>query len=422
MDEFFQLGIFYKMTIFPHTTKTLKAGEASYRSYFKLLAKISKKIHSNTETIEILTCIVESIVDAMSAKGCIYWILNQQKQIIETRIFHGFDYQSLSLVDYPTLMTIFEKKDTSPICIKDARNDTRIPDLERLGKRKINSVTGMFFNITGPYAGLLAVYFTGKRALAPHELELLTALGEQGAIALEKAMGYDKKMQGMYKQIVEGFALAIEAKDKVTHGHSQKVAQLSELTARKMGLDEKEVQQIFHAGILHDIGKIGTQDILLERLGNLSKKEMHAIRQHPCLGADILRPLSFFSGIEPLVRHHHELFNGNGYPEGKKGKEIPLGARILTVCDAFETMITGRPHIPKKNLASALTALKKGVGTRFDPDVVQAFFTMIQENPKVLDTRETLASCLEILQQNMVQLAEQNQIEKKLTNPFPGSF
>ncbi len=413
------------MTICLNTENSSSAADpeaTSYHSYFKLLAKISKKIHSNTETLEIIACIVENIVDVMSAKGCIYWILNQQKQIIETRIFHGFDYQSLSRVDYPTLMTIFKKKKTNPICITDARNDTRIPDLERLGKRRISSVTGMFFDITGPLSGLLAVYFTDSRTLAPHELELLTALGEQGAISLEKAMGYDKKTQIMYQQIVEGFALAIEAKDKVTHGHSQRVARLSELTARKMGLEEKKVRQIFQAGILHDIGKIGTQDNLLERLGNLSKKEMSTIRQHPCLGADMLRPLTFFSEIEPLVRHHHELFNGSGYPGGKKGKQIPLGARIITVCDAFETMITGRPHIPKKDLAAALTALKQGVGTRFDPKVVQAFFTMIQENPGIIEARETIASCLDILQQNMVQLAQQNQLAKKLSNPFPGSF
>jgi putative nucleotidyltransferase with HDIG domain len=280
----------------------------------------------------------------------------------------------------------------------------------------------MFFDITGPLSGLLAVYFTGPRTLASHELELLTALGEQGAISLEKAMGYDKKTQEMYQQIVEGFALAIEAKDKITHGHSQRVARLSELTAREMGLEEKKVRQIYQAGILHDIGKIGTQKTLLERLGSLSKQEMADIRQHPCLGADILRPLTFFYDIEPLVRHHHELFNGSGYPAGKQGEEIPLGARIITVCDAFETMITGRPHIPKKDLPAALNDLKQGVGTRFDPAVVQAFFSMIQENPGIIDTRETIASCLDILQQNMVHLAQQNQIEKKLSNPFPGSF
>jgi hypothetical protein len=110
------------------------------------------------------------------------------------------------------------------------------PDLallgERLGKRKINSVTGLFFDIAGPYTGLLAVYFMGSRTLFDHELELVTALGEQGAIALEKAIGYDQKTMDIYQKIVEGFALAIDARDRFTHGHSRRVARLSRLTAR----------------------------------------------------------------------------------------------------------------------------------------------------------------------------------------------
>ncbi|MCG8633156.1 MAG: HD domain-containing protein, partial [Desulfobacterales bacterium] len=349
-----------------------------FKDYFRLFARISKQIHSNTGTPEILACIVENITEILGAKGCIFWILNTSQESIETKISHGFDYRSLSRVDYPTLMTLFDPKAKIPIAITDARTDDRIPDLERLGKRLINAITGLYFDISGPYTGLLAVYFTGHRILADHELELLTALGEQGAIALEKAMGYDKEMLDLYGQIIQGFALAIEARDPVTHGHSLTVARLAEATARQMDLGGDTARLIYHAAILHDIGKIGTRDTILDRLGRLSDKELSAIRQHPALGADILRPLTFLGDIGPLVRSHHELFNGKGYPDGKKGAEIPLGARILTVCDAFETMISGRPGIPRKDLAAALTDLKHGVGTRFDPDVVQAFFGMIR--------------------------------------------
>ncbi len=393
-----------------------------FKDYFRLFARISKQIHSNTGTKDILTCIVENITEILLARGCIFWILNQDKEIIETKISHGFDYRSLSRVDYPTLMTLFEPGTRTPISIPDARNDPRIPDLERLGKHLINGITGIYFDIAGPYAGLLAVYFTGSRHLVDHELELLTALGEQGAIALEKAMGYDREMLDICGQIIQGFALAIEARDPVTHGHSLTVAKLAKATARQMAMDEKSAQTIYHAAILHDIGKIGNTDVVLDRLGKLSPKEVSAIQKHPDLGADILKPLTFLGDIESLVRSHHELFNGKGYPDGKKGDQIPLGARILTVCDVFETMITGRPSLPKKDLASALTALKQGVGTRFDPDVVQAFFSMIQNNQSILETGESIDHCLDILTQNMGRLASQNRIEKKLANPFAGFF
>ncbi|WDP92497.1 MAG: HD domain-containing protein [Desulfobacter sp.] len=396
--------------------------DTRYKDYFRLFAEVSKQIHANKKTTDILACIAEHITRLLGARGCIFWILNQSREEIETKISHGFDYRSLSLTDYPTLMTLFPMDAAAPITITDARNDKRIPDLERLGKHLINGITGRYFNITGPYTGLLAVYFTGNRILDGDELELLTALGEQGAIALEKALGYDREMLDLYGQIIQGFALAIEARDPATHGHSITVARLSRETARQMGLPDREADRIRHAAILHDIGKIGTRDHILDRLGQLSRKEMHLIRQHPVLGADIIRPLVFLSDIEPLIRAHHELFNGSGYPDGKKGEEIPLGARIITVCDAFETMISGRPGIPKKDMATALDGLKQGAGTRFDPKVVQAFFDMIQTNKNILDTGESIDHCLDILSQNMERLAGQNRIEKKLANPFASFF
>ena len=356
----------------------------NYHEFFTLFARISKKIHANSDTRDILACIVENITRILSAKGSIFWILNTDKQCIETKIFHGFDYRSLMQVDYPTLMALFENRKKNCVTISNTREDDRIPDLERLGKRKINSVTGLFFDIAGPYTGLLAVYFTGNRTLAAHELELVTALGEQGAIALEKAMGHDRKLLDIYRSIVEGFALAIEARDQVTHGHSRRVAVLAKLTARQMGLDEAMVKNIFHAGILHDIGKIGTRDTVLDRLGHLTPREMKQIRQHPVLGAEILLPLTFFSRIAPMIRHHHERFDGSGYPDGIKGEDIPLGARILAVCDVFETMTAGRPGMPPKDLSSSISTRKHGVGTLFDPAVVQAFFAVIQAHPRAM--------------------------------------
>jgi putative nucleotidyltransferase with HDIG domain len=393
-----------------------------YHQFFTLFARISKKIHANSDTRDILVCIVENIARILSAKGSIFWILNTDKECIETKISHGFDYRSLMHTDYPTLMALFEDQKKDCVVIPNAREDDRIPDLERLGKRKINSVTGLFFEITGPYTGLLAVYFTGNRTLAAHELELVTALGEQGAIALEKAMGHDRKILEIYQKIVEGFALAIEARDRITHGHSRRVAVLAKLTARQMGLDETMVKNIFHAGILHDIGKIGTRDTVLDHLGHLNPKEMEQIRQHPVLGADILVPLTFFSQIAPMIRHHHERFDGSGYPEGLKAEHIPLGARILAVCDVFETITAGRPGMPSKDLPSAIFELKHGVGTLFDPAVVQAFFAVIQAHPRAMEIHESIDDVLDMLRQNVADLALQNRVEKRTARLFPAGF
>ncbi|MCA1792284.1 MAG: HD-GYP domain-containing protein [Desulfobacteraceae bacterium] len=311
-----------------------------FHQYFTLFARISKKIHANSDTRDILACIVENITRITEAKGSIFWLL----------------------------------------------------------------------------------YFMGSRTLFDHELELVTALGEQGAIALEKAIGYDQKFMDIYQKIVEGFALAIDARDRVTHGHSRRVARLSRLTARQMGLSETMVKNIFHAGILHDIGKIGTRDTVLERLGHLTSKEMKQIRQHPVLGADILLPLTFFCDLAPMIRHHHERLDGSGYPDGIKGENIPLGARILAVCDVFETMTAGRPGMPAKDLSSAVTDLQHGAGTLFDPTVVQAFFAVIQAHPDALEIHESVDDVLDMLRQNMAELALGNRLEKQTARLFPPGF
>ncbi len=393
-----------------------------FRDYFRLFAGISKQIHANTGVADILSCIVSHSADLLRAKGAIFWILNTQSQKIETKISHGFDFRSLSRVDYSTLVTLFDPDTFGPIVITDARNDPRIPDLERLGKHLINAITGLYVDITGSFKGLLAVYFTATRTLSEDELEFLTALSEQGAIALEKALVYDEQMLDLYGQIIKGFALAIEARDPATHGHSKTVARLAKAVAVHMGLENGEIDRIHHAALLHDIGKIGTRDQTLSRLGKLNARQMEDIKKHPVLGADILAPLTFLGDISPLVRAHHELFDGTGYPDGIKGEQIPLGARIITLCDAFDTMISGRAKLGKMGLTAALGQLRIGSGTRFDPVVVNTFFDMIQTRKDILDTRESIEQCMDNLTRDMKRLANLNRIDKKLSNPFTGLF
>ena len=350
---------------------------SGYPQYFKAFTEVSKAIHSGMETEVVLGCIVSSITDAMAAKGCIYWIVNRESGCIEHKVSSGFDYRSLSGVDLPTLQAIFPADTGAMVFIEDARYDGRLPDLERLGKRHVVSVIGMPMEIVPPYEGILAVYFGIKRNLSRSEVAFLTALGEQGAIALHKALRYDEHLLDTFRQTVEGLAMALEAKHPETHGHSQNVARLARITARNMGL--------YQAGLLHDIGKIGIGREILGRLGRLSAREMDLIRMHPVVGANILRPLAFLAHLIPMVRYHHEHVDGSGYPDGLKGEAIPMGARILAVCDAFETMIAGRAGIPPIGLEEAAVQLKKGAGSRFDAQAASALVAAVRENPGLLN-------------------------------------
>ena len=354
-----------------------------YSTFFKVFAGVSKAIHTGEKSSDILEIIVTKIKDILEAKGCIFWIVDHSKKKVTTKFSDGFSYRSLEEVGYDTLVSIFNRNLGPSIFIEDARHDFRIPDLERLGKRRVGSITGLFFNIAGSCEGILAVYFNDRRELSVSEMELVTALGEQGAIALHRAIINDEKMMHNLRQMVEGFTLALEAKDEKTHGHSVKVAIFARMVAEEMGLPEREIETIYHGGLLHDIGKIGMEDDILQRLGILSRKEMDIVKLHPEVGARITRPLIFLSDIEPLILYHHERFDGTGYPDGLKGNAIPLGVRILTVCDAFETMLAGRKYFAKMNLEDAILNMQSGAGHQFDPEVVKALFSALPQNPEL---------------------------------------
>src|SRR2546421_9045611 len=173
-------------------------------------------------------------------------------------------------------------------------------------------------------------------------------------------------------------AYAIEAKDSYTRGHSERLAKLAGACADPMGLSRDEVAAVRLGAILHDVGKIGIPDRILRQSMALTEDEMAWMRRHPQIGADIIGPVEGLHHVAPLIRHHHEKWDGTGYPKGMKGEEIPLGSRIISVADAFEAMVADRIYRPSLGLAKTLEEIKTGRGTHFDPQVVDAFLDLIE--------------------------------------------
>jgi len=171
---------------------------------------------------------------------------------------------------------------------------------------------------------------------------------------------------------------AVDAKDPYTHGHSQRVAEYAVLAARDMDLGSKFLTMLKIAGQLHDFGKIGVREHILTKQGRLSEIEMKAMQEHPSIGAQILGKFKSFADIVPGIRHHHEHFDGRGYPAGLKGKDIPLVGRIISVADAYDAMTTDRPYRVKLEDREALVELKNNAGSQFDPEVAEAFINAIE--------------------------------------------
>lgn len=224
--------------------------------------------------------------------------------------------------------------------------------------------------------------------------QLLTSFNNM-SVALKESLGYlnqyaadlqleleekerlMEEQQKMYLNFISSAAKAIEAKDRYTHGHSERVSDYAVKIARRLELDRNTVESVRIAAALHDIGKIGLQDAILLKPSSLTREEFAVVKRHPTIGADILLPLQLDEMVLDGVKHHHERCDGTGYPEGKSGTELTMVARIIAVADAYDAMTSSRPYRKALPMEVAKGELNKCVGTQFDPEVVTAFMQVL---------------------------------------------
>jgi diguanylate cyclase (GGDEF)-like protein/PAS domain S-box-containing protein/putative nucleotidyltransferase with HDIG domain len=194
----------------------------------------------------------------------------------------------------------------------------------------------------------------------------------------EKFDDLSNKVRATYIESTYALLRAVDARDHYTEVHSQNVSKYALETGRLMGLQEEELEVLRYAGLLHDIGKIGVSQEILTKKSSLTEREFEVLKKHPSIGANILKDVRFLEKEIPIILHHHERYDGTGYPQGLKGREIPLGARIMAVADAFDAMTTDREFKRKLALAEAVAELKRGSGSQFAPEIVEIFVTFIE--------------------------------------------
>ena len=182
-----------------------------------------------------------------------------------------------------------------------------------------------------------------------------------------------------YMDTIEALRLVVDAKDIYTRGHSDRVGYFVMKIGEKMGMSKQQIEVLRVAGIFHDVGKIGTADDILIKSEKLSEEEMLEIRKHPIKGANILSAVSMFKDVVPIVRSHHERVDGRGYPDGLKGEDIPVNARVISVADAFDAMVSDRQYRSHLSLEQAKQQLLEGRGTQFDKDIVNVFIELLME-------------------------------------------
>lgn len=220
------------------------------------------------------------------------------------------------------------------------------------------------------------------RQFAPEDLRILSALADQTAIVLENLTLY-KDLQQVYLGVIKTLSLVVDAKDHYTFGHSERVTMYVVKMAEEMKLSPELKKLAEAAAIIHDIGKIGIKEEILLKPGRLTEQEFEEIKKHPVIGRDMVKPMEFLSELAPLVYYHHQHYDGGGYPDKAKGIQIPLVARMITIADSFDAMVSDRPYRNGLAAETAIKELKRCSGTQFDPDLLTVFLKILRKNYKM---------------------------------------
>jgi HD-GYP domain-containing protein (c-di-GMP phosphodiesterase class II) len=235
--------------------------------------------------------------------------------------------------------------------------------------------------------GVITLYdkIDGK-AFTQFDQEIMSTLAEQAVIAIKNAQLY-KEQEKLTFGMIKSLAAIVSTR---TNGHYMPLAsflRITTLMGQKLNMSSYEIKSIEYATLLHDAGQLIVPEEVLKKPSRLTERQYNLVKEHPIIGAEILKPIKALKGVIPVILHHHENYDGTGYPKGLKKDQIPLCARVMAVVSAFEAMITRRPYRTAKSIDSAIKEIRKGSGTQFDPKVVGAFLDAVTRK----DIREMLA-------------------------------
>ena len=359
--------------------------ESSRELIKRLLVRTSGAIVSYEGIDQILALIVENAGIALEAQVASLLLVDETTQRLSPKALWSDTGQAVSIAS-----GIGVGEGIAGWIVKEGRPLRGSGSVTELGCGGIpegsqHMIIGVPLRLRERALGVLMIWrHDASRAFTEDDEILLSNIGSQMAVVIENDR-LNVDMERTYVETVLALVLAVEAKDPYSAGHSKRVGFYASKIAEAMGLGSETARILHDAGTLHDVGKIGIKDEILLKRVPLTEDEAKAMQQHAFIGEAIVKPVRSLQKVVPLVRHHHERFDGSGYPAGLKGEAIPLGARILSVADTYDAMVTDRPYRKRLTLEEATRQLRQGAGRQFDPLIVDAFLRVLSEKAQRLE-------------------------------------
>jgi putative nucleotidyltransferase with HDIG domain len=353
----------------------------------KALNDATRAMVSAQDTMAVMDKTMKPIVDVLGFDRALIMLVDEKSESLEFKYGVGVSPDALDKMkgyripltrDQNLMIRVLKKK--RPVIVRDVKRAGLNPANLILADFKPQSFVVAPLLAEDNVIGILGADRGEKRArVTANDGEFLSILANSLAAAIWKAREVDER-KSSYVSAVQALVQAVEQKDPYTRGHSDRVAFVVVEIARTMGLPEVEMEFLHFGSILHDVGKIGIPESIVRSPKALTEAEFRIIQQHPLKGVEILHPISFIKEHLPLIRNHHERFDGKGYPDKLKGEDIPLGAQIVCVADSFDAMISSRPYrkgLPPKQAAKEI---RTKAGTQFAPRIADAFMEVFESD------------------------------------------
>ena len=367
------------------TEALIGRSEQENKARLNLLYEVGKKVGSSSQMSKLLERIILMTQRTLKASASSVLLFNDKEQELFFEVAVGQAGKALRQIRLGTQSGIagWVARNGKPLIVNDVTKDQRF-------KKDIDEITGFVTRsiICAPLIvhrktiGVIEVLnkLDGSD-FSERDLETLVSVASTAAISIENARLHQTVLDA-YKSTIKALAAAIDAKDPYTRGHSQRVMECALLGGTSLSLPKEELEDLEYAGILHDIGKIAIADSLLNKPDSLTPEEWDIVREHPLIGANMLDGIPFLEKARKLVLHHHERHDGKGYPSGLKGEDIPVGARLIAVADAFDTMTTDRSYRAALTVDYTISELYGCSGTQFCPVAVEAFVSGFRMNAR----------------------------------------